>query len=90
VGGTSGRIREHRGIAVELMDMQAAPDSGRSRLSVWRILVAIGIGGRVGKVTSAYTGLEEASVDRFGVGVGRSTTARTVNMVRTFLGAAAA
>jgi hypothetical protein len=48
--GSSGRVGEHQGIATELVDVQAAPDSGRSRLSTWRPSVAatqrgIGVGG---------------------------------------------
>jgi hypothetical protein len=40
VGGASGRVREHWGIEAELVDVQAAPDDGRSRLSMWRPSVA--------------------------------------------------
>jgi hypothetical protein len=36
VGGASGRVGEHRGIALELVDVQVAPDGGQSRLSAWR------------------------------------------------------
>jgi hypothetical protein len=39
VGGASGRVREHRGIASELVDVQAVPNGGQSRLSTWRPLV---------------------------------------------------
>jgi hypothetical protein len=31
VEGGGGEITEHRGVAVELVDVQAAPDSGHSR-----------------------------------------------------------
>jgi hypothetical protein len=41
VGGASGRVGEHLGIAVELVDVQAALDDGQSRLSAWRPSMAV-------------------------------------------------
>jgi hypothetical protein len=36
VGGAGGWTREHRGLAAKLVDVHAAPDDGRSELSVGR------------------------------------------------------
>jgi hypothetical protein len=45
VGGASGRVREHQGIAMELVDVQEAPNDGQSRLFVWRPSVVAAQGG---------------------------------------------
>jgi hypothetical protein len=36
VGGAGGQAREHRGIAVELMDEKVAPDRDPRQPAIWR------------------------------------------------------
>jgi hypothetical protein len=100
VGEASGRVGEHWGIAAELMDVQAASDDGQSRLSMWRPLVAAvqrgtdvdGAARRplASEVVGARARPEEASTDRFEVGVDRLAAAHMAYMVASFLGATAA
>jgi hypothetical protein len=51
--------------------------------------VAVGVRGWVEEVTDARTGPEEASADRFRIGVDQLTVARMADMAVTFLGTAA-